>query len=61
MVKSIVTPFNVFSLFSFILLVTVALLVHNSTLPRFGLAAVSAACGFILIGTFLVWTMLQGD
>ncbi len=59
--KSVVTPFNVFSLFSFVLLVTIALLVHNSQLPKFGLAAVSAVCGFLFIGTFLVWTMLQGD
>jgi hypothetical protein len=61
MLKSVVTPFNVFSLFSFILLVTIAVLVHGSPLPKFGLAAASAFCGFILIGTFLVWTMLQGD
>lgn len=61
MVKNVVTPFNVFSFFSFILLVAIALLVHGSPLPKFGLAAASAACGFILIATFLVWTMLQGD
>jgi hypothetical protein len=61
MLKAVVTPFNAFSLFSFVLLSGIAILVHASGLPRFDLAAFSAACGFLLIFTFLVWTLTEGD
>lgn len=59
--KEIITPFNVFVAFSFALLAVIALLVHATSLPRIGLAAASAVCGFLLIATFLVWTLTQGD
>jgi hypothetical protein len=61
MQDAIITPFNVFSLFSFVLLAGIALLVHDTSIPKIGLAAAGAAGGFFLIATFLVWTMLQGD
>lgn len=61
MQNAIVTPFNAFSLFSFILLAAVAILAHNSLVSRFGLAAASAALGFLLIIGFLVWTLSEGD
>jgi hypothetical protein len=59
--RAIITPFNMFAVFSFVLLAAIALLVHNSPLPRFGLAAAGAVGGFLLIGSFLVWTVMQGD
>ena len=60
--KSIVTPFNVFSALSFVLLAGVALLVHNAVIGRFVLAAISAVFGFLLIAMFLIWTLLgEGD
>ena len=57
--KAIVTPFNAFSLFSFILLAGIALLVHNTGLPTVFLAAVGAVGGFALIIMFLVWTLVE--
>ena len=59
--NAIVTPFNAFSFFSFILLAAVALLAHNNTVSRFGLAAASAFFGVLLIASFLVWTLTEGD
>ena len=55
--NALVTPFNAFSLFSFILLVSVAILVHTNEVSRVGLAAASAVLGFLLIIMFLVWTL----
>ncbi len=57
--KAIITPFNAFSLFSFVLLAGIALLVHHSSLPTIGLAAAGAVGGFLLIIMFLVWTLFQ--
>lgn len=59
--SAIITPFNAFSFFSFILLVAVAILAHNNTVSHFGLAAFSAAFGYLLIAGFLVWTLTEGD
>jgi hypothetical protein len=59
--NAIITPFNAFSFFSFILLAAVAILGHNGLVSRFGLAAASAALGFLLIISFLVWTLTEGD
>lgn len=59
MPKAIITPFNAFSLFSFVLLAGIALLVHHTGIPTVALAAVGAAGGFLLIIMFLVWTLLQ--
>jgi hypothetical protein len=59
--SAIITPFNVFSAFSFVLLVAVAALVNSTSIPRVGLAAASAFLGFLLIATFLVWTLFEGD
>ena len=56
--KAIVTPFNVFSALSFLLLASVAVLVHTGTVGRFPLAAASAFFGFVLIIMFLSWTIL---
>jgi drug/metabolite transporter (DMT)-like permease len=57
--KAIVTPFNAFSLLSFILLAGIALLVHHTTWPTVFLAAVGAVGGFGLIIMFLVWTLVE--
>jgi hypothetical protein len=57
----IITPFNAFSFFSFILLAGVALLVHNTKVSPFFLAAASALLGYLLIATFLIWTLAEGD
>ncbi|MGH2411269.1 MAG: hypothetical protein ACRDGS_13005 [Chloroflexota bacterium] len=57
--KAIVTPFNAFSAFSFVLLVGIALLVHHTGIPTEVLAAAAAAGGFLLIGGFLVWTLIE--
>jgi hypothetical protein len=57
--KAIVTPFNVFSALSFLLLASVALLVHSGGVGRFPLAAASAFFGFLLIIMFLSWTVLS--
>lgn len=59
--SAIITPFNVFSAFSFVLLTGIALLVHNTSVPRIVLAAAGAVGGFLLIITFLVWTLFEGD
>ncbi len=59
MKKAIVTPFNAFSLFSFVLLVGIALLVHHTGIPTVALAATGAAGGFLLIIMFLIWTLIQ--
>lgn len=58
--KAVITPFNVFSLLSFVLLASVAILVHAgvSTWP---LAAASAVLGFLLIAMFLVWTLVTEE
>jgi uncharacterized membrane protein len=57
----LITPFNAFSVFSFILLAGVALLVHNTKLPTIGLAMASAVLGFLLIISFFVWTLSEGE
>lgn len=59
--KAVITPFNVFSALSFLLLAGVAILIHGAVVGRFVLAAGSALFGFLLIIMFLVWTLLQGD
>ncbi|MDB5074432.1 MAG: hypothetical protein JWO42_611 [Chloroflexi bacterium] len=59
--SAIITPFNVFSAFSFVLLAGVAALVHANSVSRIGLAAASAVLGFLLIVIFLVWTLFEGD
>ena len=57
--KAFVTPFNAFSLFSFVLLAGIALLVHHTGIPTEVLAAAGAVGGFLLIGMFLVWTLIE--
>jgi hypothetical protein len=57
--KAIVTPFNAFSLLSFILLAGIALLVHHTEWPKVLLAAFGAVGGFALIIMFLVWTLVE--
>ena len=59
--KAVITPFNVFSALSFVLLAGVALLVNQGVVSRWGLAAASALLGFLLIAMFLLWTLLQGE
>jgi hypothetical protein len=59
--SAIITPFNAFSFFSFILLAGVAILVHNTSIYTFYLAAASAALGYLLIAMFLIWTLTEGD
>lgn len=59
--SAIITPFNVFAAFSFLLLAVVAVLAHEHWVPGIVLAAASALLGFLLIIMFLVWTLLQGD
>ena len=59
--KAVITPFNVFSALSFVLLASVALLVNQGIVSRWGLAAASALLGFLLIAMFLIWTLLEKD
>lgn len=59
--KAVITPFNVFSALSFVLLAGVALLVNQGVVSRWGLAAASALLGFLLIAMFLIWTLLEQD
>ena len=59
--NEIITPFNAFSLLSFVLLTGIALLVHHTSLPTIGLAAASAVGGILLIIMFLVWTLLTDE
>ena len=59
--KAVITPFNVFSALSFVLLAGVALLVNQGVVSRWGLAAASALLGFLLIAMFLIWTLFEGD
>jgi len=56
--NALITPFNVFSALSFILLATIAVLVHAGAVGRFPLAAAGAFCGFLLIIMFLIWTIV---
>ncbi|HWE61740.1 MAG TPA: hypothetical protein VHB98_08520 [Chloroflexota bacterium] len=58
--KAIITPFNVFSLLSFVLLGGVAILVHAGV-SRWPLAAASALLGFLLIIMFLLWTLVTEE
>ncbi len=59
--KAIITPFNAFSLFSFGLLVVMYFLARDTSLNKDLLACVSAAAGFTLIGSFLIWTLFEED
>ena len=56
--NAFVTPFNVFSALSFILLASIAILVHAGAVGRFPLAAAGAFFGFLLIIMFMVWTIV---
>ena len=58
--KAVITPFNAFSLFSFVLLVGMAILVHAGV-SKWPLAAASALLGFLLIIMFLIWTLVTEE
>jgi len=58
--KALITPFNVFSALSFVLLALVAWLAHGYV-NRLVLASASAVLGFLLIIMFLVWTLFERE
>lgn len=58
--KAIITPFNAFSLLSFVLLAGMAILVHAGV-SKWPLAAASALLGFLLIIMFLIWTLVTEE
>jgi hypothetical protein len=58
--KAVITPFNVFSLLSFVLLAGIAILVHAGV-SRWPLAAAGAVGGFLLIIMFLLWTLVTEE
>jgi hypothetical protein len=59
--SALITPFNAFSLFSFILLIGIYLAVENTNINHEVLAAIGAAGGFTLIAGFLIWTLFEED
>lgn len=59
--NALITPFNAFSLFSFVLLLGIYLAAKNTSANHVVLAAVGAAGGFSLIAVFLVWTLFEED
>jgi hypothetical protein len=59
--SALITPFNAFSFFSFVLLLGIYLVAKNTGANHLVLACIGAAGGFSLIAGFLIWTLFEED
>ena len=61
MLKEILVPVNI-TFFALIIVVAVIAILANATgIPHFTLAAIAAGAGFIVVITWLGWTLLRGE